>query len=131
MTVSFGDLTLDTETRQLLRGASAVPLSPKAFELLRTLVACRPRALSKTELQERLWPDTYVAESNLAGLIAEIRRAIGDDARTPRFMRTGATADAHIVFDWPIREGTRWRREHCDFWDQFFLKSVVGSIPAS
>ncbi|MGH9384493.1 MAG: FHA domain-containing protein [Vicinamibacterales bacterium] len=88
MTVSFGDLTLDTETRQLMRDAAEVPLSPKAFELLRILVECRPRALSKTELQERLWPDTYVSEGNIAGLVAEIRRAIGDDARTPRFLRT-------------------------------------------
>jgi DNA-binding winged helix-turn-helix (wHTH) protein len=88
MTVSFGDLTLDTDTRQIRRGAVAVPISPKAFELLTALVDARPRALSKADLHERLWPDTYVTESNLAGLVAEIRRAIGDDARTPRFVRT-------------------------------------------
>ena len=88
MTVSFGDLTLDTDTRQIRRGAVAVPISPKAFELLTVLVDARPRALSKADLHERLWPDTYVTESNLAGLVAEIRRAIGDDARTPRFVPT-------------------------------------------
>jgi DNA-binding winged helix-turn-helix (wHTH) protein len=88
MTVSFGDLTLDTDTRQIRRGAVAVHISPKAFELLTALVDARPRALSKADLHERLWPDTYVTESNLAGLVAEIRRAIGDDARTPRFVRT-------------------------------------------
>ena len=88
MTVSFGDLTLDTDTRQIRRGAVEVHISPKAFELLTALVDARPRALSKADLHERLWPDTYVTESNLAGLVAEIRRAIGDDARTPRFVRT-------------------------------------------
>ena len=88
MTVSFGDLTLDTDTRQIRRGAVEVPISPKAFELLTALIDARPRALSKADLHERLWPDTYVTESNLAGLVAEIRRAIGDDARTPRFVRT-------------------------------------------
>ena len=88
MKVSFGDLTLDTDTRQIRRGAVAVHISPKAFELLTALVDARPRALSKADLHERLWPDTYVTESNLAGLVAEIRRAIGDDARTPRFVRT-------------------------------------------
>jgi DNA-binding winged helix-turn-helix (wHTH) protein len=88
MKVSFGDLTLDTDTRQVRRGAVAVHISPKAFELLTALVDVRPRALSKADLHERLWPNTYVTESNLAGLVAEIRRAIGDDARTPRFVRT-------------------------------------------
>ena len=88
MKVSFADLTLDTETRQLRKGSAEVRVSPKAFDLLAALVECRPRALSKADLQERLWPDTYVSESNLAGLVAEIRRAIGDDARTPRFVRT-------------------------------------------
>ena len=71
MTVSFGDLTLDTDTRQVRRGAVAVHISPKAFELLTALVDVRPRALSKADLHERLWPDTYVTESNLAGLVAE------------------------------------------------------------
>jgi DNA-binding winged helix-turn-helix (wHTH) protein len=88
MKVSFGELTLDMETRQLRRGADEVHVSPKAFELLTALVESRPRALSKADLQARLWPDTYVSESNLASLVAEIRRAIGDDARTPRFVRT-------------------------------------------
>jgi DNA-binding winged helix-turn-helix (wHTH) protein len=88
MKVSFGDLTLDTDTRLIRKGAVAVHISPKAFELLTALVDARPRALSKADLHERLWPDTYVTESNLAGLVAEIRRAIGDDARTPRFVRT-------------------------------------------
>ncbi|HEY3203082.1 MAG TPA: FHA domain-containing protein [Thermoanaerobaculia bacterium] len=70
------------------RGKGAVHLSPKAFELLRLLVESRPRAISKEEFFGRLWPDTFVTEANLAGLVAEIRREIGDDAREPRFLRT-------------------------------------------
>jgi DNA-binding winged helix-turn-helix (wHTH) protein len=88
MRISFGGLTLDTDTRQLLRGCEEIPLSPKALDLLSLLLESRPRALSKAELQDRLWPKTYVSESNLAGLVAEIRRAIHDDPRTPRFVRT-------------------------------------------
>jgi hypothetical protein len=63
-------------------------VSPKAFELLATLVADRPKVLSKALLQERLWPDTYVAEANLSNLIAEIREALGDNPRAPQFVRT-------------------------------------------
>jgi DNA-binding winged helix-turn-helix (wHTH) protein len=86
--ITFGRFTLDVGTRQLLRDRQSVRLSPKAFELLVALVAARPRALSKAELQERLWPDTFVAEANLSNLIAEIRAAVGDRARAPRVIRT-------------------------------------------
>jgi DNA-binding winged helix-turn-helix (wHTH) protein len=79
---------MDLSTRQLLRGACDVHLSPKAFDLLTALLEARPRALSKNDLHARLWPDTFVSEANLAVLVAEIRSAIGDDARAPRFVRT-------------------------------------------
>jgi DNA-binding winged helix-turn-helix (wHTH) protein len=88
MRIAFGGLVLDSGTRQLLQGADPVPLSPKAFDLLGLLVDSRPRALSKNELHERLWPGIHVSDANLAGLVAEIRRAVGDDARAPRFVRT-------------------------------------------
>jgi DNA-binding winged helix-turn-helix (wHTH) protein len=88
LTTRFGALTLDEDSRQLLREGRAVRLSLKAFELLVALLDARPRALSKAELQERLWPDTFVAEANLSNLVAEIRDAIGDSARAPRFVRT-------------------------------------------
>jgi hypothetical protein len=52
------------------------------------LVLERPRALSKADLQERLWPGTFVAEANLSNLVAEIRAALGDSARAPKFLRT-------------------------------------------
>jgi DNA-binding winged helix-turn-helix (wHTH) protein len=84
----FEDFTLDDDTRQLLRLDREVHLSPKAFDLLAMLLAARPRALPKTVLHARLWPDTFVSEANLAMLVAEIRSALGDDARTPRFVRT-------------------------------------------
>jgi DNA-binding winged helix-turn-helix (wHTH) protein len=88
MVYRFGDLTLDEETRQLLSNEGERHLSPKAFELLTLLLARWPRALSKVELQERLWPATFVQETNIAGLVAEIRRALGDTASSPRFVRT-------------------------------------------
>lgn len=88
MIVRFGEFTLDTDTRQVLGADGELHLSPKAYELLKILVESRPRALSKNELYERLWPATYVSEVNLASLIAEIREAFGDDAKKPRFIRT-------------------------------------------
>ena len=60
----------------------------KRFELLLLLVQQRSRALSKSELQESLWPSTFVGETNLATLVAEIRRALGDSAQEATFVRT-------------------------------------------
>src|SRR5687767_4151923 len=84
----FGAFLLDTGTRQLLKDGQEVHLSPKAFEMLSLLVERRPQALSKDELQEHLWPDTFVSEGNLPGLVKEIRRALGDDPRRQAFVRT-------------------------------------------
>ena len=53
-----------------------------------TLVLDRPKVLSKAVLQQRLWPETFVAEANLSNLVAEIREALGDRARAPLFVRT-------------------------------------------
>jgi DNA-binding winged helix-turn-helix (wHTH) protein len=88
VTISFGPFTLDVATRELLRDRRRVHLSPKAFELLVALLDARPRVLSKAELQERLWPETFVAEANLSNLIAEVRGALGDRAREPHVIRT-------------------------------------------
>ena len=121
MKLQLGELTLDLDARQLVRGAEDVHLSPKAFELLKILVENRPRALSKTELHERLWPATFVSEVNLAALIAEIRDALGDDARKPKFVRTahrfgyafsGSALDTgraapETTFCWLIKDGRR------------------------
>jgi DNA-binding winged helix-turn-helix (wHTH) protein len=88
MRLLFGVYVLDPETRRLFRAGEAVHLTPKAFELLLHLICARPRVLSKGHLQERLWPDTHVVEANLPNLVAEVRTALGDDARSPRFIRT-------------------------------------------
>lgn len=84
----FGRFILDYGTRQLLHDGDEIHLSPKAFELLAILLGNRARAVSKAELQERLWPTTFVEETNLAGLVVEIRRALGDPASRPVFLRT-------------------------------------------
>ena len=86
--VSFGDFVLDPDAREVRRGADPLLLSPKAYQLLELLVVNRPKALSKSTLQDQLWPDTFVVEKNLVNLIAEIRIALGDDAAHPRFVRT-------------------------------------------
>ena len=88
MRVRFGECVLDSVTRQLSVRGEAVHLSPKAFQFLELLLESRPRALSKVEIHERLWPDTFVSDGTLASLLVEVRSAIGDSARDSRFVRT-------------------------------------------
>ncbi len=88
MRTRFDDCVLDSSTRELLRGGKPVHVSPKAFELIELLLAERPKAVSKAQIHERLWPKTFVADSTLTKLVAEARASIGDDAREPRFIRT-------------------------------------------
>jgi DNA-binding winged helix-turn-helix (wHTH) protein len=122
MRTTFDRFTLDSDQRTLLDGTAPVHLGPKALRLLEVLVGDAPRAFSKQELYEQIWPDTFVDESNLAGLINEVRAALGDEARKPRFIRTvhgfgysfcGALetetpAVAHLNFrgrELPLRDG--------------------------
>lgn len=88
MVLDFETFRIDFDRRQLFRGDVEVHLSPKALELLQLLIGDRPKAISKREIHERLWPSTFVADSNLASIINEIRRALQDDAHAPRFIRT-------------------------------------------
>jgi DNA-binding winged helix-turn-helix (wHTH) protein len=84
----FGDWVFDGESRELRGPEGAVHLSPKAFDLLGALLEARPRVLSKAELHDRLWASTFVSDSNLASLVKEARRALGDPVRRPAFLRT-------------------------------------------
>jgi DNA-binding winged helix-turn-helix (wHTH) protein len=88
MRIRFEAFTLDEGRRQLLEKGRAVHLSPKAYELLLVLIEKQPNAISKTDLHERLWPNTFVSEVNLAALVAELRAALGEHGRQGRFIRT-------------------------------------------
>ena len=86
--IEFGDCVFDAEARGLIRAGRAVPLSPKAYALLEVLLEARPRALSRRELHDRLWPGTFVTHTSLPRVVAEVRKAIGDGRRAARFVRT-------------------------------------------
>jgi len=86
--IVFGPFILDLDTRQVTRGGREIHLTTKAFDLLGVLALDRPKVLSKAMLQERLWPATFVAEANLANLVAEVRHALGDSAHAPVYIRT-------------------------------------------
>jgi TolB-like protein/Flp pilus assembly protein TadD len=84
----FAGFTLVPAERQLRKGALDVALRPKTLDTLLCLVERRPQAVSKHQLLDVVWPDVNVSEEVLTHCIAEARRALGDDARRPRFIKT-------------------------------------------
>jgi DNA-binding winged helix-turn-helix (wHTH) protein len=86
--VRFGEFVLDTDRRELRREGAPVHLQPKTFELLALLVGARPKALRKQAIRARLWPDVVVGDASLTVAVAELRAALGDDAKEPRYVRT-------------------------------------------
>ena len=88
MRVRFAEFTLDTDARLVRQNGDDVHLSPKAFDLLRLLVERRPNVLDKAAIHAELWPRTFVVDATLSVVVAELRRALADNAREPRFIRT-------------------------------------------
>jgi DNA-binding winged helix-turn-helix (wHTH) protein len=86
--LQLADLTFDSDSRQLWSRAKEVHLSPKAFDLVALLIERRPRAVSKADIHQRLWPGTFVSDSSLPSLVSELREAIADHQREPRLLRT-------------------------------------------
>lgn len=84
----FGPFRLDPAERLLLRGSQSVPLTPKAFEVLVTLVARPGRLISKEELLKQVWPDTFVEEANLSYNVSLLRKALGDEVAPHRYIET-------------------------------------------
>ena len=84
----LAEFVLDFDRRQLLRGGRQVRLSPHALDLLSILIMRRPDVTTKRDLLTAIWPDSVVVEANLTVVIAELRRALGDERHAPRFIRT-------------------------------------------
>ncbi|MBI3931980.1 MAG: winged helix-turn-helix domain-containing protein [Acidobacteria bacterium] len=88
MRLRFGECVFDGPARQVAREGRVIPLTPKAFRLLEALLERRPRVVPREELHDLLWPGTFVSHTSLPRLVTELRKALGDQTRTPRFLRT-------------------------------------------
>src|SRR5215813_3536745 len=86
--LSFGPYRLDSERVQLWRGVQEVRLTGKAFAVLRYFVEHPGQLVTKDELLQAVWPQTVVTESTLASCIQELRQALRDDAKKPRYIET-------------------------------------------
>src|SRR5262245_54665275 len=87
----FGGLVVDARRYQVERDGTAVALEPKAFDLLVLLIGRRGDVVSKQEILERIWADTAVTDNALTRVVAQLRKALGDDFRDARFIETVPT----------------------------------------
>ncbi len=84
----FTPFRLDPINEQLWCGEEAIPLRHKTFEVLRYLVENRAQLVTKTALLDALWPQVIVSDSMPTICVGELRKALGDDAKNPRFIET-------------------------------------------
>jgi len=103
MPAYFADFVLDLERRELTRTGKPHHISGKAFQLLEVLVRRAPNAVTKDDLYKELWGNAFVTEANLPNLVSELREILGDDAGSPRFVKT-----VHR-FGYRFLEPVRWQ----------------------
>ena len=84
----FGPYRFDPASRQLWRGTQEVKLTPKGLAVLGVLVAQAGQVVTKEELFQTVWADTVVSDDALTSCIQELRQALRDDARKPRYIET-------------------------------------------
>jgi DNA-binding winged helix-turn-helix (wHTH) protein len=107
----FGEFELDESLRALRRRGRDVRLQPKVLDLLLFLVRHRERVVPKPVLFRELWPDVIVTEASLTRLVKEARRALGDDGRRQRMLRTAHGRGYRFAAPVELRNGDPAGRE--------------------
>jgi len=99
----FGQFALDSRKRTLSRAESPVSLTPKAFDVLLFLVQNPNRLVTKEELLQAVWGDTFVEEGNLTQYISHLRKALGDNSEDTRLIvtiaRKGYQFTGNVIVD--------------------------------
>ena len=95
--IQFGDIRVETRNFKVFKANAAVPLEPKTFLLLIYLIENRDRLVEKRELLDAVWKDTAVTENSLTREIGKLRRALGDDPKTPNYIETVHTRGYRFI----------------------------------
>ncbi|MGA9771017.1 MAG: winged helix-turn-helix domain-containing protein [Blastocatellia bacterium] len=98
----FDRFRINVPERLLLRDREIVPLTPKVFDILLTLIENSGHVISKDDLMKRVWPDSFVEEGNLTQNISLLRKALGEGQNGHKFIET--IARRGYRFASPVRE---------------------------
>src|SRR6267154_158116 len=102
----FGRFALDSRKRTLFRADSPVSLTPKAFDVLLVLARNPNRLVTKEELLQAVWGDTFVEEGNLTQYISHLRKALGDNPEDTRLIVTIARKGYQFTAGVTVAEST-------------------------
>jgi DNA-binding winged helix-turn-helix (wHTH) protein/WD40 repeat protein len=95
----FDDVRIDCSTEQIWKGKVALHLEPKAYQLLCFMVANRGRLIEKQELLDAVWEDTFVTENAMTRIIAQLRKALNDEAKDAKYIETVVKRGYRFIAD--------------------------------
>src|SRR6187397_2374500 len=95
--LEFGGFRLDLRRMGVWKADQPVPLEPKALDVLRHLVANCDRLVTKDELMDAVWKDTFVTPNALTRAVAQLRKSLGDDVEHPKLIETVAKRGYRFV----------------------------------
>jgi hypothetical protein len=99
--MAFGEVSIDVESRRVRAPTGASNLEPRVFDLLLTLVERPGLTASRDHLIETVWGAVDGSDEALSQAVAKLRRALGDDARAPRFIETVPKLGYRWIFEEP------------------------------
>ena len=100
----FGQFALDSRKRRVSRADSPISLTPKAFDVLLFLAQNPNRLVTKEELLQAVWGNTFVEEGNLTQYISHLRKALGDNSEDTRLIVTIARKGYQFTADVTVAE---------------------------
>jgi DNA-binding winged helix-turn-helix (wHTH) protein/TolB-like protein/lipopolysaccharide biosynthesis regulator YciM len=84
----FDDFRLNPADHSLLCAGKPIPLTPKSFDILLTLIEKNGQLVTKDELMRKIWPDSFVEEANLTVNVSALRKALGDTTEHQQYIET-------------------------------------------
>ena len=134
----IGDWTVDTIANAFERGDERVQVEPKAMQVLAVLVEHAGEVVSKDILFERVWDGRFVTDDVLTGAVGQLRRALGDDARSPSYIQTVPRRGYRLIAkveaidseppEAPASAAPWWRRRS---FDRRLVVALALAVPAS
>jgi Tol biopolymer transport system component/DNA-binding winged helix-turn-helix (wHTH) protein len=97
MSFEFDEFVVDPAAFRLLKGGQPIHIEPKALQVLIVLLERRDRPVTKQELLEQVWPGVAVTDNALTRAVAQLRKTLGDDAETPRYIETVPTRGYRFI----------------------------------
>ena len=123
----FGAFRVDVTERTLFGEKGAVPLTPKAFDTLLILVENSGHVLSKNELMEKVWPDSFVEENNLAQNISMLRKALGEESGGQKYIETVSKRGYRFVAE--VRESLGRAKGRPETWPRNEMQAGSNEQP--